>query len=1155
MEEKENHRRLGYLYEALFNIGLLKALKQKLDFYPRWLEEWKDYSLRDYALDIACEGGITHLLKNSLSRVMFIYLLQGYTFGKSLLEDWETLKGIKPNLFFYYGKPIPVEDDKNFFFQRFEEKFGNIEGATDRKGALIHTDIILHLTAGENFHYIVVADLSLSKAGRLLDGYKFLNREDFFQAGINRIYQADLEAVAQGYLFKPINLKDGGNFKRLLDSFLELKNSQTARELFSLLKWKNGEVAKLIQACSYAGEYLKFLQKRGIIDESTPLVVRVFGITLHKVAQISFSPKVDFSEVLNLLEKAGKVYTSFRATDFDKERFGEEFFKKLLHFFSHLKAPTEGVKIHFAPLSSGSESHLVFREIWNFSEEYRLNLKKRKTHEEVFKEVLKDSRWVANLGVPGIGKTTTLFKIFGKKSLIIYTSPRNYLNNQLLKKWCGTNPNRVAFYTEGEPSDTVFYLSGDKHFSLPEELIVPQLGKVKLQKLDQTAEDENYRSTLREVTHNLSSDRGEKKAGVLNRLLKTVTYLLEEKDKPLKGKEILVAFSTQAVLKRKDGGSTFEHIKRFFLGQVGNPAFGGEVIKVLKERFISNGIRSVVFVMDEITGSETGRYLFRQFIKERWFQTLQEVAQERLGLKLYFILLDASLKGVKLFKTFAEDNDERPVIYIDIQNELSPSKDIQIAPVEIGGVPFTVLDAVGFPAAQLEIYYDFHPFKDPERQMVSRLVSFIDSLFNRGSEQIFLFLQDKKLIEKIKERLIREGTLKGEEIEVIHSLSGKERDSNLQKVKLILATSSASRGVTFPLVDTYIVVFPDFEVEENLTELVQVLFRGRDRLGERSLEDHRRKVFLLFPLVRDKKGEISLQQRVKSLELATLLKLSLLTISCGGAWAQTSKGAKCIKVVPVGVQREKIFHPLKELDNRISSPKRVLRQIQKLSKDKIRDKALILGEALNDFLQEASLNLPYSGLTSLLKLLKEAESCATVEDFLKIDLPDGKIWEFLTVKGHNLILAFPLLRTEFVVDSKGKKDMLRLLREIEEGAPSVSPGLKPLKDFLKDGKEMHTDLKPTQTDRILIIPPLVWEYENFDPTEVIHLNISRYLRKLLKHFVGGYGNFYPEAGSIAERPFGVTDLDKHLFDEVNKDFLKSGNLVFSSEVNLLEMLL
>ena len=191
-------------------------------------------------------------------------------------------------------------------------------------------------------------------------------------------------------------------------------------------------------------------------------------------------------------------------------------------------------------------------------------------------------------------------------------------------------------------------------------------------------------------------------------------------------------------------------------------------------------------------------------------------------------------------------------------------------------------------------------------------------------------------------------------------------------------------------------------------------------------------------------------------------------------------------------------------------------------------------------------------MENLLNLFKEAERAETLKEFFNLPLKvEGS--EILTVKGHNLIFSTQLVRTEFSVPQK-RWHLVKLIEEIEKLEPFKSKGLKPLKEFLQKGKPLHIDLKPFGVERILIVPPLGWEFEEFDPNRDFGLDWSMLLRGILYSFLGQVGNFYPDRRAKVERPFGVTDLDKNLFDEVGKDFLKEGNVFVSREVNLLEML-
>jgi len=55
-------RKLGYLYESLFNLGLLKVLKEKKNYFPYWLKSFESFPIREYALKIFEGSRRTELL-------------------------------------------------------------------------------------------------------------------------------------------------------------------------------------------------------------------------------------------------------------------------------------------------------------------------------------------------------------------------------------------------------------------------------------------------------------------------------------------------------------------------------------------------------------------------------------------------------------------------------------------------------------------------------------------------------------------------------------------------------------------------------------------------------------------------------------------------------------------------------------------------------------------------------------------------------------------------------------------------------------------------------------------------------------------------------------------------------------------------------------
>jgi len=99
-------------------------------------------------------------------------------------------------MFFYYGKPIPIKDDKDFYLQRFGEKFkNNLKGFTSEiKDSLPHVDLVLHLTVGKT-HLITVADLSLYEASELFGYYESLKNKPTYPKGLERLSEFSLKAM------------------------------------------------------------------------------------------------------------------------------------------------------------------------------------------------------------------------------------------------------------------------------------------------------------------------------------------------------------------------------------------------------------------------------------------------------------------------------------------------------------------------------------------------------------------------------------------------------------------------------------------------------------------------------------------------------------------------------------------------------------------------------------------------------------------------------------------------------------------------------------------------------------------------------------------------------------------------------------------------
>lgn len=136
------------------------------------------------------------------------------------------------------------------------------------------------------------------------------------------------------------------------------------------------------------------------------------------------------------------------------------------------------------------------------------------------------------------------------------------------------------------------------------------------------------------------------------------------------------------------------------------------------------------------------------------------------------------------------------------------------------------------------------------------------------------------LIEKIREHR-REFQHHKDYLEIHANLSEQEKQEINQyknNVKVVFMTASASRGLSFPKTKHILVDIPRFEIEKNLMEILQVIYRGR---GEKTLDSEEKE--LIFYLSEQavyyaNDRDLSLQESVLSLlNILLILKTSIMT--------------------------------------------------------------------------------------------------------------------------------------------------------------------------------------------------------------------------------------------------------------------------------------
>lgn len=181
-----------------------------------------------------------------------------------------------------------------------------------------------------------------------------------------------------------------------------------------------------------------------------------------------------------------------------------------------------------------------------------------------------------------------------------------------------------------------------------------------------------------------------------------------------------------------------------------------------------------------------------------------------------------------------------------------------------GIIDSTIINANSYPAKLIELTYKvfFETCKINEDGSLknklgqsardeSLVTEIIHHVSEPNSDQLLVYIQDKQrliqLIDFVKKTLPRFD--KNKAYLEIHSLSDPDKESRLEckdQVRVVFMTSSASRGISFPHAKHIIVELPRFQIENNLMEIIQTIYRGRGDLGEGKNNDREPKKVTVY---------------------------------------------------------------------------------------------------------------------------------------------------------------------------------------------------------------------------------------------------------------------------------------------------------------------
>ncbi|WP_083856901.1 helicase-related protein [Stanieria cyanosphaera] len=260
---------------------------------------------------------------------------------------------------------------------------------------------------------------------------------------------------------------------------------------------------------------------------------------------------------------------------------------------------------------------------------------------------------------------------------------------------------------------------------------------------------------------------------------------------------------------------------------------------------LSQRVKHIFIAIDEITGDRSG-VDFLLGVSER-LKLYGLTNQNYFNTKI--IVADASIIDADVIKQHLSDTAAEPnKIFFRKAPKLNAC--LTTESFTFNAAPAIAINTNSYPANNLHITYKtliqslrfqernkkvYSTKKyDLEQRTQTEIINDLEKIqANSPKEQIIVYIQDKNrlsdLINTLQSNKQRfEPDLDYLEIHADLSQFDKQKiHKHKDQVQIIFMTASASRGLSFPRAKHILVDFPRFEIEANLMEVIQVIYRGR----------------------------------------------------------------------------------------------------------------------------------------------------------------------------------------------------------------------------------------------------------------------------------------------------------------------------------------